>query len=138
MLPTCRTELLTESDLTAFTQDGAADAVRGLVYGEAAAVQYNAASMIILMMRIDPLQVLQPYGEMLLELAEKIRRNTADWTQSTSLPNWHNVNIAQHVSVSLPFYYADGDSAMLKASYNVHRLIQRRTFGQVPGGMFGA
>lgn len=30
-----------------------------------------------------------------------------------------------------------GDSAMLKASYNVHRLI-RRTFGQVPGGMFGA
>lgn len=34
----------------------AADAVRGLVYGEAAAVQYNAAS-IILMMRIDPLQV---------------------------------------------------------------------------------
>ena len=33
-----------------------ADAVRGLVYGEAAAVQYNAAS-IILMMRIDPLQV---------------------------------------------------------------------------------
>ena len=30
-----------------------------------------------------------------------------------------------------------GDSAMLKASYNVHHLI-RRTFGQVPGGMFGA
>lgn len=26
---------------------------------------------------------------------------------------------------------------MLKASYNVHHLI-RRTFGQVPGGMFGA
>ena len=52
-----QTELLTESDLTgSFTQDGAADAVRGLVYGEAAAVQYNAAS-IILMMRLDPLQV---------------------------------------------------------------------------------
>ncbi len=52
-----QTELLTESDLTgSFTQDGAADAVRGLVYGEAAAVQYNTAS-IILMMRIDPLQV---------------------------------------------------------------------------------
>ena len=52
-----QTELLTESDLTStFTQDGAADAVRGLVYGEAAAVQYNAAA-IILMMRLDPLQV---------------------------------------------------------------------------------
>ena len=33
-----------------------ADAVRGLVYGEAAAVQYNGYS-VILMMRIDPLQV---------------------------------------------------------------------------------
>ena len=45
-----QTELLTESDLTgAFTQDGAADAVRGLVYGEAAAVQYNAASIILMM-----------------------------------------------------------------------------------------
>ena len=52
-----QTELLTESDLTStFTQDGAADAVRGLVYGEAAAVQYNGYS-VILMMRIDPLQV---------------------------------------------------------------------------------
>ncbi len=44
-----QTELLTESDLTgAFTQDGAADAVRGLVYGEAAAVQYNSASIILM------------------------------------------------------------------------------------------
>ena len=52
-----QTELLGASTLdSTFTQDGAADAVRGLVYGEAAAVQYNAAS-IILMMRIDPLQV---------------------------------------------------------------------------------
>ena len=30
-----------------------------------------------------------------------------------------------------------GDSTLLQASYNVHNLI-RRTFGQVPGGMFGA
>ena len=52
-----QTELLGASTLdSTFTQDGAADAVRGLVYGEAAAVQYNAAS-IILMMRLDPLQV---------------------------------------------------------------------------------
>ena len=35
------------------------------------------------------------------------------------------------------YYMQTGDSAMLKASYNVHHLI-RRTFGQVPGGMFGA
>ena len=34
-------------------------------------------------------------------------------------------------------YLANGDSAMLTATYNVHDLI-RRTYGQVPGGMFGA
>ena len=73
----------------------------------------------------------------LLELAEKIHRNTADWTKSTSLPNWHNVNIAQCFREPATYYMQTGDSAMLKASYNVHHLI-RRTFGQVPGGMFGA
>jgi hypothetical protein len=31
----------------------------------------------------------------LLTLADKIHRRTADWTKSTQLPNWHNVNIAQ-------------------------------------------
>ena len=40
----------------AFTPEGAADAVRGLVFGEAAAVQYNGYSL-ILMMRVDPLEV---------------------------------------------------------------------------------
>lgn len=74
--------------------------------------------------------------EFLLELAEKIHRNTADWTRPTSLPNWHNVNIAQCFREPAEYYMMTGDSAMLAASYNVHRLI-RRTFGQVPGGMFG-
>ncbi len=75
--------------------------------------------------------------QFLLELAEKIHRNTADWTQPSSLPNWHNVNIAQCFREPATYYMLTGDSAMLKASYNVHNLI-RRTFGQVPGGMFGA
>lgn len=73
----------------------------------------------------------------LLDLADKIHRNTADWTQSTSLPNWHNVNIAQCFREPATYYMQTGDSALLNASYNVHNLI-RRTFGQVPGGMFGA
>lgn len=73
----------------------------------------------------------------LLELAEKIHRNTADWTQSTTLPNWHNVNIAQCFREPAEYYMLTGDSTMLHASYNVHNLI-RRTFGQVPGGMFGS
>lgn len=74
--------------------------------------------------------------EFLLDLAHKIHRNTADWTQSTSLPNWHNVNIAQCFREPATYYMLTGEERMLKASYNVQNLI-RRTFGQVPGGMFG-
>ena len=73
----------------------------------------------------------------LLPLADKIHRNTADWTRSTQLPNWHNVNIAQCFREPATYYLFTKDSAMLAASYNVQSLI-RRAFGQVPGGMFGA
>ena len=75
--------------------------------------------------------------EKLLKLAEKIHRNTADWTRSTQLPNWHNVNIAQCFREPATYYMFSKDSAMLSASYNVQSLI-RRAFGQAPGGMFGA
>ena len=75
--------------------------------------------------------------ESLLSLAEKIHRNTADWTKSTQLPNWHNVNVAQCFREPATYYLFTKDSAMLAASYNVQSLI-RRAFGQVPGGMFGA
>lgn len=73
----------------------------------------------------------------LLELARKIHRNTANWHQATALPNWHNVNVAQCFREPATYYMLTGDTAMLRASYNTHRLI-RRIFGQVPGGMFGA
>ena len=73
----------------------------------------------------------------LLELAEKIHRNTADWTNDSALPNWHNVNIAQCFREPTTYYMLTGDSASLKASYRAHHLV-RRIFGQVPGGMFGA
>ncbi|MDR0560522.1 MAG: glycoside hydrolase family 127 protein [Prevotellaceae bacterium] len=75
--------------------------------------------------------------ENLLKLAEKIHRNTANWTKSTQLPNWHNVNIAQCFREPATYYMFTKDSSMLAASYNVQSLI-RRAFGQVPGGMFGA
>lgn len=75
--------------------------------------------------------------ESLLPLAEKIHRNTADWTKATQLPNWHNVNVAQCFREPATYYLFTKDSAMLAASYNVQSLI-RRAFGQVPGGMFGA
>ena len=73
----------------------------------------------------------------LLILADKIHRNTADWTKSTQLPNWHNVNIAQCFREPATYFMFTKDSAMLAAGYNVQSLI-RRAFGQVPGGMFGA
>ena len=73
----------------------------------------------------------------LLDLAHKLHRNTADWTQSSTLPNWHNVNIAECFREPATYYMLTGDEKMLHASYNVQSLI-RRTFGQVPGGMFGS
>lgn len=73
----------------------------------------------------------------LLTLGEKIHKNTADWTKSTQLPNWHNVNVAQCFREPATYYLFSGDSSMLSASYNVQSLV-RRAFGQVPGGMFGA
>lgn len=75
--------------------------------------------------------------DFLLELAEKTHRNTANWRQRSTLPNWHNVNIAQCFREPASFYMLSKDSADLKATYNVFHLI-RNTFGQVPGGMFGA
>jgi hypothetical protein len=74
--------------------------------------------------------------EWLLELAAKIHKNTANWRQESSLPNWHNVNIAQCFREPATWWMQSADSTDLYATYNDFRLI-RRTFGQVPGGMFG-
>ncbi len=73
----------------------------------------------------------------LLTLAEKIHRNTADWTQKTKLPNWHNVNVAQCFREPATYYLQAKDSAFLQATYNDFLLI-RNLYGNVPGGMFGA
>ncbi|MEZ5104096.1 MAG: glycoside hydrolase family 127 protein [Draconibacterium sp.] len=73
----------------------------------------------------------------LLDLAEKIHRNTANWEQKSTLPNWHNVNIAQCFREPATYFMQSGDSLNMQASYNNFYLI-RRTFGQVPGGMFGS
>ncbi|MDR1518078.1 MAG: glycoside hydrolase family 127 protein [Dysgonamonadaceae bacterium] len=73
----------------------------------------------------------------LMTLARKIHRNTANWGQRSTLPNWHNVNVAQCFREPATYYMLSKDSADLWATYNAHHLI-RNTFGQVPGGMFGA
>lgn len=73
----------------------------------------------------------------LLELAKKVHRNTADWTQKDNLPNWHNVNVAQCFREPATYYLQAKDSFFLEASYNDFWMI-RNQYGQVPGGMFGA
>lgn len=73
----------------------------------------------------------------LLELAEKIHRNTANWHQQGDLPNWHNVNIAQGFREPAQFAQQARDPALTKATYDDFRLVRER-FGQVPGGLFGA
>lgn len=73
----------------------------------------------------------------LLDLAEKIHRNTANWSQKDSLPNWHNVNIAQCFREPATYYMQSKDTGFLNATYNDFALV-RNIYGQVPGGMFGA
>lgn len=98
--------------------------------------------------------------EFLLELAEKIHRNTSDW-EGRDLPleqvrnayevrgggevpdwyrdqvDWHNVNHAQAFREPATFYLLSKDESDLKASYENFEII-REHFGQVPGGMFGS
>ncbi|MBR4756992.1 MAG: glycoside hydrolase family 127 protein, partial [Bacteroidales bacterium] len=73
--------------------------------------------------------------ESVLPLIEKIHRNAQNWHQDSNLPNWHNVNISQCFREPAQYYSYSTDSSMLAATYNTFDLI-RRTFGQVPGGMW--
>jgi hypothetical protein len=73
----------------------------------------------------------------LLDVANKIYRNTANWSQANNLPNWHNVNVAQSFREPATYFMQNKDSSSLKATYNDFYLI-RNIYGQVPGGMFGA
>jgi hypothetical protein len=96
----------------------------------------------------------------LLDLMEKIHRNTAPWTsrghsldaiqnhksirEGMEWPqwygdqiDWHNVNHAQCFREPAQYYLLSHDESDLKASYENFQ-IMREYFGQVPGGMFGS
>ncbi len=70
----------------------------------------------------------------LLDLAEKIYRNMANWTDG--IPSWHNVNIAQAFDSPAVYYQQSKDRRHLAAAERNWKEV-RRLFGQVPGGMFG-
>lgn len=76
-------------------------------------------------------------NEWLMDLADKIHRNTANWHQKDDLPNWHNVNVAQCFREPATYYLKSQSDADLKATYDNFHFV-RQQFGQVPGGMFGA
>ena len=73
----------------------------------------------------------------LLPLIRKLHQNTADWTMTDDLPNWHGVNVAQGFREPATYYVLAGDENMLRAAYANQYEIRRR-YGQVPGGMYGA
>ncbi len=73
----------------------------------------------------------------LLELAEKMHRNTANWKMDNTLPNWHNVNIAQGFREPATYYMQSHNPSDLQATYDDFDII-REMYGQVPGGMFGS
>lgn len=70
----------------------------------------------------------------LLELADKIHRNTANWTAGVA--DWHNVNMAEAFGGPTFYYPRSKDPRHLAAADRNYRAI-RDLYGQVPGGMFG-
>jgi len=72
----------------------------------------------------------------LLKLADKIHRCTANWEMTDTLPNWHNVNIAESFREPATYYLQTHNPADLQATYADFNEVRKR-YGQVPGGMFG-
>jgi hypothetical protein len=72
--------------------------------------------------------------EYLLQLAEKIQHNMANWTETVA--SWHNVNIAQCFRAPAVFYQQTRDPYFLQATERNYNMVWG-TYGQVPGGMFG-
>lgn len=75
-------------------------------------------------------------NDTLLSVAKKINDNTANWKQESTLPNWHNVNIAQCFRQPATWWMLSKNEADKIATYNDFWLV-RACFGQVPGGMWG-
>ena len=70
----------------------------------------------------------------LLDLAQKIQRRAAPWTDT--IPNWHNVNLGQGFGGPTFFWPQSREARHLDASERNWQTI-RNSYGQVPGGMFG-
>lgn len=73
--------------------------------------------------------------EWLLDLARINHERTADWT--SGIPTWHGVNLTMGFREPAQYYQQTHDIRYLRATERNYDSIMT-TFGQVPGGMFGA
>jgi hypothetical protein len=71
----------------------------------------------------------------LLDVARVNHERTADWTGG--IPTWHGVNLCQGFREPAEFYQQTSDIRYLRATERSYDSIMT-TYGQVPGGMFGA
>jgi len=71
----------------------------------------------------------------LLDLARVNHERTADWTGG--IPTWHGVNLCQGFREPAEYYQQTADIRYLHATERNYDSIMT-TYGQVPGGMFGA
>ncbi|MGC8898407.1 MAG: beta-L-arabinofuranosidase domain-containing protein [Bacteroidota bacterium] len=71
----------------------------------------------------------------LLDLARINHERTADWT--SGIPTWHGVNLTMGFREPAQYYQQTHDIRYLRATERNYDSIMT-TFGQVPGGMFGA
>ena len=72
----------------------------------------------------------------LLTLATNMYSNMARWDTANTLPNWHNVNIAEGFRAPTVFWQQSGNPVQLQfaeANYDDYMGL----YGQVPGGGFG-
>lgn len=70
----------------------------------------------------------------LLDLAAKIHRRTANWTDGVA--NWHNVNMTEAFGGPATFWMQSKDPKHLAAAERNYQEF-RTKYGQVPGGLFG-
>ncbi|WP_425559980.1 beta-L-arabinofuranosidase domain-containing protein [Kitasatospora paranensis] len=71
----------------------------------------------------------------LIDLMDTIHRNGANWT--SSIPSWHNVNIAQGFREPAQYAQRSGLASDTSAAYRTYDTVLGQ-YGQFPGGGFAA
>lgn len=72
----------------------------------------------------------------LLTLAKNIYSNMARWDTPGTLPNWHNVNIAECFRAPTVFWQQSSNATQFQFAEANYQVVKQQ-YGQVPGGAFG-